>query len=83
MSLKQRLTQLEREVGAKAKCSLCGGNGPIDLVTLFDGGPEPPPKCCRECGAMPKTRIIISPISTEATGGQQGRGCNADNPAAG
>ena len=58
MSLKQRLTRLERQVARNHVCPVCGGRSPWKVIKAREGEEPPPPDPCPGCGRRPSSIII-------------------------
>jgi len=62
MSLKQRLSHLERQAKECLVCPLCGGNRTPEIIVIPHdkcGEKAPPPKLCPACGVERKRIFII------------------------
>jgi len=59
MSLKQRLTRLERQLVIDRPCAVCGGYRAPEIMEVYEGEKDPlMPSPCPGCGLKPRVILI-------------------------
>jgi hypothetical protein len=60
MTLRSRVSALERKAGIVGPCRVCGGHGSIASVSYIQGETPPEPEGCPECGRVGHVKVVIT-----------------------